>query len=217
MQGWGSPRSRCPGRPAGLSSRAHSPAPPLPPARQLQRRGGLHLPAGLGPRAVRRGALERPQPGRAQGPVRLRPHLCALQQVLRRPLRGAPPGRAQGAPAGPPAAGGQSCGRLALCVHAGPRPQTTPVRGDRAPLPGAGKERSRKAGRETGGVEPGPDRQTDSPAEGLVAPTRAGRLPSPATPRHGPHRALGAGCRHPPPEPKNKAGGRAGPVRHRSV
>ena len=58
---------------------------------QVQQRGSLHLPPGVCPRAVCLRALELLQPRSAQGPVRLRTHLHALQQVLGRPLPGVPP------------------------------------------------------------------------------------------------------------------------------
>lgn len=57
---------------------------------QVQQRGSLHLPPGVCPRAVCLCALELLQPRGTQGPVRLRAHLHALQQVLGRPLPGAP-------------------------------------------------------------------------------------------------------------------------------
>ena len=57
---------------------------------QVQQRGSLHLPPGVCPRAVCLCALELLQPRGTQGPVRLCAHLHALQQVLGRPLPGAP-------------------------------------------------------------------------------------------------------------------------------
>lgn len=58
--------------------------------RQVQQRGRLHLPPGHRPAAVCLGALELLQPRRAEGALRLRAHLHALQQVLGRPLPGSP-------------------------------------------------------------------------------------------------------------------------------
>lgn len=83
---------KSPLRPAGLPS--HLLAAPqtglfLLPG-QVQQRGSLHLSSGLCPRAVCLCHLELLQPRCAQGPVRLRPHCYALQQVLGRPLPGVP-------------------------------------------------------------------------------------------------------------------------------